>query len=186
MHRVPVSDAESMSDQKQNKMQRVRGQDTQGKRRVYAVGCISFVTGGPLSERLVSETEILPFTAPLLTFLSGAVNLLPVPDFSARKPSLGGTGRRGEWEGLDMLLLEKLSLWSPLSPHQRGGEQRGAAASWVTAKRRLCNSQKWQGHQETTIPQVLGLTWTWRRSWRGQGRGAGSRREEGSTWAVLA
>lgn len=33
---------------------------------------------------------------------------------------------------------------------------------------------------------VPGLTWTWRRSWRGQGRGAGSHQEEGSTWAVLA
>ena len=33
---------------------------------------------------------------------------------------------------------------------------------------------------------VLELTWTLRRSWRGQGRGAGNHQEEESTWAVLA
>lgn len=51
--------------------------------------------------------------------------------------------------------------------------------------RTLADHHSRQCHFTLTAPGP-GLTWTLRHSWQGQGRGAGSHQEEGSTWAVLA
>lgn len=67
--------------------------------------------------------------------------------------------------------------------HPSLGPRESSSGSQMT--RTLVEDRSLQGNFMVTAP-VSGLTWTLRRSWRGQGRGAGSHQEEESTWAVLA